>query len=39
MTEKLYYSDSHLLEFDARVVSVRALEDGRAAVALDRTAF
>jgi alanyl-tRNA synthetase len=39
MTERLYYSDSHLLEFDARVVSVNALEDGRAAVALDRTAF
>jgi alanyl-tRNA synthetase len=39
MTERLYYSDSHLLEFDARVVSVDALEDGRAAVALDRTAF
>lgn len=39
MTERLYYSDSHLLEFDARVVSVRTLEDGRASVALDRTAF
>src|SRR3712207_2515180 len=39
MTERLYYSDSHLLEFDARVVSVYRLEDGRAAVALDRTAF
>lgn len=39
MTERLYYSDSHLLEFDARVVSVSKLEDGRARVALDRTAF
>jgi alanyl-tRNA synthetase len=39
MTERLYYSDSHLLEFDARVVSVSTLGDGRAAVALDRTAF
>jgi alanyl-tRNA synthetase len=39
MTERLYYSDSHLLEFDARVVSVSALDGGRAAVALDRTAF
>jgi alanyl-tRNA synthetase len=39
MTERLYYSDSHLLEFDARVVSISKLEDGRAAVALDRTAF
>ena|SRR5215218_1059144 len=38
-TERLYYTDSHLLEFDARVVSVSRLEDGRAAVALDRTAF
>src|ERR1044072_5023972 len=38
-TERLYYTDSHLLEFDARVVSVSELEDGRAAVALDRTAF
>jgi alanyl-tRNA synthetase len=38
-TERLYYSDSHLLEFDARVVSVSTLDDGRAGVALDRTAF
>src|SRR5205085_5064266 len=38
-TERLYYSDSHLLEFDARVVSVSKLVDGRALVALDRTAF
>src|ERR1043165_3042968 len=38
-TERLYYTDSHLLEFDARVVSVSALGDGRAAVALDRTAL
>src|SRR4051812_23530705 len=38
-TERLYYSDSHLLEFDARVVSISKLEDGRAVVALDRTAF
>jgi alanyl-tRNA synthetase len=38
-TERLYYSDSHLLEFDARVVSISKLEDGRAAVSLDRTAF
>ncbi|HEX8500928.1 MAG TPA: DHHA1 domain-containing protein [Pyrinomonadaceae bacterium] len=39
MTERLYYADSHLLEFDARVVSVARTADGRAAVALDRTAF
>src|ERR1700749_1934240 len=38
-TERLYYTDSHLLEFDACVVSVSKLEDGRALVALDRTAF
>jgi alanyl-tRNA synthetase len=38
-TERLYYSDSHLLEFDARVVSVSTLDDGHAVVALDRTAF
>src|ERR1044071_8406718 len=38
-TERLYYSDSHLVEFDARVVAVSQTEDGRAAVALDRTAF
>jgi alanyl-tRNA synthetase len=38
-TERLYYNDSHLLDFDARVLSVAALEDGRTAVALDRTAF
>jgi alanyl-tRNA synthetase len=38
-TERLYYNDSHLKEFDARVVSVYGLEGGRAGVALDRTAF
>jgi alanyl-tRNA synthetase len=39
MTQRLYYSDSHLTEFEARVVSVSRSVDGRAAVALDRTAF
>ncbi|MDT5270304.1 MAG: alanyl-tRNA synthetase [Acidobacteriota bacterium] len=39
MTERLYYADSHLVEFEARVVSVSMTEDGRAAVALVRTAF
>jgi alanyl-tRNA synthetase len=39
MTRRLYYADSHLVEFEARVVSVSRTEDGRAAVALDRTAF
>jgi alanyl-tRNA synthetase len=38
-TERLYYADSHLVEFDALVVSVAQAEDGRARVALDRTAF
>lgn len=38
-TERLYYADSHLLEFEARVVSVSETADGRAAVTLDRTAF
>lgn len=38
-TERLYYTDSHLVEFEARVVSVSQTGDGRAAVTLDRTAF
>lgn len=38
-TERLYYQDSHLIEFDARVVAVAPLGDGRAGVRLDRTAF
>ncbi|HEY1404354.1 MAG TPA: DHHA1 domain-containing protein, partial [Pyrinomonadaceae bacterium] len=39
MTERLYYHDSHLVEFDARVLDVSADEAGRVAVTLDRTAF
>lgn len=39
MTQRLYYSDSHLIEFEARVVAVSSTFDGRAAVSLDRTAF
>lgn len=41
MTEKLYYIDSHLFEFDASVLSCRPDETagGRYAVILDRTAF
>ncbi|MBV9926648.1 MAG: phosphoesterase [Acidobacteria bacterium] len=39
MTERLYYADSHLVEFEARVVAVSQAEGGRAAVSLDRTAF
>jgi alanyl-tRNA synthetase len=38
-TQRLYYSDSHLLEFDARVVDVSERDDGAIAVTLDRTAF
>jgi alanyl-tRNA synthetase len=38
-TERLYYSDSRLLEFDARVISLSELDDGQIAVTLDRTAF
>jgi alanyl-tRNA synthetase len=39
MTKRLYYDDSHLLEFDARVVAVEPAGDGRSGVRLDRTAF
>ncbi len=38
MTEKLYYLDSHLSEFSARVLSCEPLKKGFAVV-LDRTAF
>ena len=38
MTDRLYYHDSFLYDFDARVVE--ALErDGKSAIVLDRTAF
>jgi alanyl-tRNA synthetase len=39
VTERLYYSDSHLIEFDARVVDVTARVSGWTALVLDRTAF
>jgi alanyl-tRNA synthetase len=42
MTERLYYHDSHLTEFEARVIDVADRGDdsaGRVAVTLDRTAF
>lgn len=39
MTQRLYYADSHLVEFEARVVAVSSTADGRTAVSLDRTAF
>lgn len=38
-TERLYYNDSHLIEFEARVTSVTERVSGWAAVTLDRTAF
>src|SRR3989449_3379708 len=38
-TERLYYNDSRLLEFDARVIGVSQRDDGAVAVTLDRTAF
>jgi len=38
MTERLYYRDSFLYEFDATVADVRD-QGGRTAVVLDRTAF
>lgn len=39
VTERLYYSDSHLIEFEARVVDVTERVSGWTAVVLDRTAF
>ncbi|HEY3027031.1 MAG TPA: alanyl-tRNA editing protein, partial [Pyrinomonadaceae bacterium] len=38
-TKRLYYHDSHLLEFDARVVELNERDDGTIAITLDRTAF
>ena len=38
MTERLYYTDPYLREFDATVVD-RTTHEGKAAVILDRTAF
>ena len=38
VTERLYYTDPYLTEFDARVVDVRDVA-GRTGVVLDRTAF
>lgn len=39
MTDRLYYTDSFLHEFDARVVSVATDPSGRSRIALDRSAF
>ena len=38
-TDRLYYEDSRLLEFDARVIGISDCDDGQIAVTLDRTAF
>ncbi|HET8666577.1 MAG TPA: alanine--tRNA ligase-related protein [Terriglobales bacterium] len=38
MTERLYYNDSFLYEFDATVMAIQE-RDGRTVVVLDRTAF
>ena len=39
MTEKLYYQDSHLTAFRAKILRFEELAGGRIAVVLDRTAF
>src|SRR6266550_4388016 len=38
VTERLYYNDSYLREFDAQVVE-QTTHEGKIAVVLDRTAF
>src|ERR687884_453233 len=38
-TERLYYTDSHLIEFEARVIDVTERVSGWTAVVLNRTAF
>ena len=38
MTERLYYTDSYLIDFESTVVAIRDIE-GRTGVVLDRTAF
>jgi alanyl-tRNA synthetase len=39
VTERLYYSDPHLIEFEARVVDVTERVSGWTAIVLNRTAF
>lgn len=39
MTERLYYMDSHLVEFEAKVTNVTERVSGWVGVTLDRTAF
>ncbi len=38
-TERLYYQDTHLIEFEARVVDITERVSGWTGVTLDRTAF
>ena len=38
MTERLYYTDAYVVEFDARILRIEEY-DGRSAAILDRTAF
>jgi len=38
-TERLYYDDSHLVEFEARVIEVTERVSGWCAIVLNRTAF
>ena len=38
-TERLYYNDSHLIEFEARVIDQSERVSGWTAITLDRTAF
>lgn len=39
ITERLYYEDSHLIEFEARVIDVTERVSGWTAIILNRTAF
>jgi alanyl-tRNA synthetase len=39
MTERLYYSDPRMTDFQAQVVALQPQQSGRVAVVLDRTAF
>ena len=39
VTERLYYADSHLVDFEARVVDLTERVSGWTAIILDRTAF
>src|SRR5918992_4233740 len=39
ITERLYYFDSHLIEFEARVIDVTERVSGWTAIILNRTAF